>query len=307
MKTEETDNIDILTRMQELSKMIDEQLAQSAGIPVWILENVKSGNLKNKVTFAKILAGIVKNERKRKGYTVKQLAKATLQTNETIEELEKGGISNWLVYEVCLEKLMNSNRFVEKDTDKRVASNETTVTIKYQSIQEECGDFVRTILQYTIKHCHPRVATNLGKKKGITAKIVAEIIKGNVVDLKPYYTIIHYCLRLLVYKSGLKKTEWNLEGISFVRFDAMTKDLPGNDTSIAEYKTVFQYLKNVIDNNGKKQHKSVAKTVPQKPVGHTIRIHKVIHSSGPISQEGNAVRWRTYSSGGDFDYGLTDT
>lgn len=293
--------------MQELSKMTDEQLAQSAGIPVWILENVKSGKLKNNVTFANILAGIVKTERKRKGYTVKQLAKATHQTNETIEELEKGSIRNWLVYEDCLEKLMNTKYFVEKDTDKRVASNKTTVTIKYQSIQEECGDFVRTILQYTIKYCHPRVATNLEKKKGIAAKTVAEIIKGNVVDLKPYYTIIHYCLRLLVYKAGIKKSEWNLDGVSFVRFDAMTKDLPGNDTSIAEYKTVFQYIKSTIDNNGKKQHISVTKTIPQKPVSHTIRKHKVIHSTSPISQEGNAVRWSTYSSESDYDYGLTDT
>ena len=287
--------------------MTDEQLAQSAGVPMWILENVKSGKLKNKITFANILAGIVKSERKRKGYTIKQLAKSTQQTNETIEKLEKGGIGNWLVYEDCLKKLMNTKLFVEKDTDKRVAPNGTNVTIKYQSIQEECGDFVRTILQYTIKHCHQRVATNLEKKKGVAAKTVAEITKGNVVDLKPYYTIIHYCLRLLVYKAGLKKSDWNLEGVSFVRFDAMTKDLPGNDTSIAEYKKVFLYLKSTIDKNGKKRHNSEAKTIPQKPVTHTIRKHMVIHSSDPISQEGNAVRWSTYSSGSDFDYGLTDT
>ena len=132
MKPEDTVNIDILTRMQELSKMTDEQLAQAAGIPMWILENVKSGKLKNIITFANILAGVVKSERKRKGYTIKQLAKATQQTNETIEELENGGIRNWLVYEDCLEKLMNIKFFVEKDTDKCVAPNGTNVTIKYQ-------------------------------------------------------------------------------------------------------------------------------------------------------------------------------
>ena len=116
-----TDYISVLFKIQEITLMTDEQICAAASISQWILESVKTGKVKNEVTISKILAGVVKCVRKKKGYAIRQLASATSHSNETIEKIEKGESKNWSQYLDCIEKINDPQNFVEAKTNSKNA------------------------------------------------------------------------------------------------------------------------------------------------------------------------------------------
>ena len=309
MKNE--DGIPILLKAQVITKMTDEQIASAASIAQWILDSVKTGKIKNEITIAKILAGMVMYSRKKKGYTIKQLAKATFQTNDTIERIENGKSIVWEQYLDCIEKLDKPFLFKEELMITN-ASHATMDNTKVQRLQKNYGFFAKKILQFTIHNSQIKVATGL-KKKGIDAKTVLLITNGKVVNLQPYHIVIRYCLRILTNDRSFWYKQWKMEGVSYVEFDAMTKDLPGNRAKLSDYKAFFEYIKKVLETTTKnanlltpKNNFSSEKCFLIKTIITSKRKHEEITAES-ISQEGNAIRWSTYTSNSDFDYGLADT
>lgn len=309
MKSE--DGISILSKAQVITKMTDDQIASAAGIATWILTSVKTGKIKNEITIAKILAGMVKYTRKKKGYTIKQLVEATVLNKDTIEKIEKGESIEWKQYLDCIEKINKLNLLVEESIVTQ-ALHETTENTKVQYLQKDYGSFAKRILQFTIHNSQIKVATGL-KKKGIDAKTALLITNGKVVNLQPYHIVIRYCLRILTNDRSFWHKQWKMEGISYVEFDAMTKDLPGNEAKLSDYIALFGYIKEVIETTTKnaklsapKNNDSSEKRIPTKTIVTSKRKHEETTPES-ISQEGNAIRWGTYTSINDFDYGLTDT
>ncbi len=305
------DGISILSRAQVITKMTDVQIASAAGIAMWILMSVKTGKIKNETTIAKILAGMVKYTRKKKGYTIKQIVEATVLNNDTIEKIEKGESVAWKQYLDCIEKINKLNLFME-DSIVTHSFHETIENSKIQCLQKDYGSFAKRILQFTIHNSQIKVITGL-KKKGIDEKTVLLITNGEVVDLQPYHIIIRYCLRILTNDCNFWHKQWKMEGVSYVEFDAMTKNLPGNNASLSDYMAFFEYIKEVLETSNKnanlskpQSNTSSIKCFPSKTIITSKKKYEETTTES-ISQEGNAIRWSSYTARCDFDYGLTDT
>ena len=314
------DNIDIIslvTKMQTIVQLSDEKLSNAANIPVWILESIKCGKLRNDVTIAGVLSAMVNMSNKQRGCSTHKLAKLVNCSDDDVWDIEKAKSRKWDLYLKSVERLsVDGNLSDEKilpDKDFFVP-DDNAVQIYLANGIEGYGNLANDLLHYSIQHTNAKVATNL-TKKGFNSEIIKNVTTGRHPEIRHYHTIIRYCLRLLANEAGLQYKTWKLKDYSYVKFDAMTKDLPGNESGLLEYALFFQYIAFEI---GEKENKTLQKEKEHqktKTIKNNQHKHKSVQKKKNISKsvkthvspEGSAVRRRSYTVGGDFDYGLTDT
>ena len=303
--------------MQTIAQLSDEKLSNAANIPIWMLESIKGGKIRNEVTIAGVLSAMVNMSKKQHCCNTHKLAELVNCSDDDVLEIENGKSRKWDLYQKSIEhlsvagNLSDEKNFPTKDI---FVPDNIAVQIYLANGMEGYGNLANDLLHYSIQHTNVKVATNL-TKKGFNAETIKNITTGIHPELKHYHTIIRYCLRLLANEAGLQHKTWKLRDYSYVKFDAMTKDLPGNKSELSEYARFFQYIAFEISEKEKKklqkekepQKKKTSKKISTNTISHIRKKTTLVKAKTQISPKGAAVRRQSYTVTGDFDYGLTDT